>query len=82
MSKIFRCVCPEQVTLQFGSNIVDAKTKLEMFDIHGKRLNKQLIAVGKGNNNFTLNISQYTSGVYFIKVTTKGYIKNVKLIIE
>ena len=73
----------EDVTLKLNSKFTDKNAKLEMYSLQGKRLVVQALNVKEGNNSFKLKIgTNVTNGVYFVKVTTAGYIKTVKLIIE
>ena len=71
------------VTLKLNSNIADNNAKLEMYSLRGKRLSRQAINVQSGENSFNLKVgSNLVSGIYFVKISTKAYVKTVKLIVE
>ena len=72
-----------KVTLKLNSNIADNNAKLEMYSLIGKRLSIQTLNVVEGNNSFNLKIGNgLTSGIYLVRVSTKAYVKTIKLIVE
>jgi len=42
---------------------------LKFFDLTGREMKKQFIEALPGLNNFTVNIENFTSGIYFLKLT-------------
>ncbi len=72
-----------EVTLKLNSRLIDKNAKLEMYSLQGKLLSKQTLNVVEGTNSFKLQIGQNLSnGIYLVKVSTAGYVKTVKLIVE
>ncbi len=73
----------DKVTLQLNSNFTDKNAKLEMYSLQGKRLSVQTINVVEGTNSFNLKIGEgLVSGIYLVKVSTKGYVKTIKLVVN
>ncbi len=73
----------DKVILQLNSNFTDKNAKLEMYSLQGKRLSVQTLNVVEGTNSFNLKIGEgLVSGIYLVKVSTKGYVKTIKLIVD
>ncbi|SFE52401.1 Por secretion system C-terminal sorting domain-containing protein [Chitinophaga sp. CF118] len=73
----------QQVAIQFGFK--DAgKFQVELYDMQGKSI--KMIGSGQtaGNTNhsFNLNVSQYVSGTYMIRITTGKLIRTERLVIS
>lgn len=71
------------VTLSLNSNLIDQNAKLELYSLQGKRLSLQTLNVVQGSNTFNLKLSKALhSGIYLVRVTTAGYIKTIKLVVN
>ncbi len=71
------------VTLTFKANYDDKNSNLEIYNLQGKKLYANNISVINGKNELDIKLpSNLSSGIYLVKVSTLGFIKSVKLVIE
>jgi len=71
------------VTLSLNSNLLDGNAKLELYSLQGKRVSLQTLNIAHGNNSFDLKLSkELANGIYLVRITTKGYVKTVKLVVD
>lgn len=71
----------KMLTIQFSENlfIKEKKLILIIYDINGKVINKKII--NAFNNIYSLNLSKYSSGIYFIKISGSDYNYSEKIIL-
>lgn len=66
-----------EITFQFSSNLTEADSTVELFDITGRLISSQIL-----NDTLTVNVSTLADGVYVAKVTNNGKVWNKKFIKE
>jgi hypothetical protein len=70
-----------QVTLRYEAQTNDEHAAIELVDMYGKLVNRQLVGVVTGTNEFVIELSQYANATYFVHIrTTQGTIKPVKIV--
>ena len=73
----------DNVKLNVLVGFSDSNAFLELYTMQGKRLSHQPLKVTSGSNEFSLKVSdKLSSGVYLVKLTTKGFVKTIRLVIE
>ncbi len=55
---------------------------LSLYDIQGKRLEQIQSPISSGSNRIEINLSDYFSGIYFIRIETKNNTYSKKFILE
>jgi hypothetical protein len=65
------------LNIDLGNNIIESST-IQIIDLLGKEINRMSVSKSK----FTLNLSQYSQGVYFLKFTNQLGSKVYKIIKE
>ncbi|MEO8147434.1 MAG: T9SS type A sorting domain-containing protein, partial [Bacteroidia bacterium] len=68
-------------TISF-EGFAEGNGQLAVYDLIGKQVIKQDIAVTTGNNNYKLDLSAYSKGAYMVRVTYNGVVRNCKLIVQ
>lgn len=72
----------QQATL-FVSSVETGSYLLEIFDLQGRLIQRENGMAVRGNNEITLDLSAYTSGMYWLRFTHQnGNFSTQKLIIE
>lgn len=71
----------EMLHINLFSNEQQAVT-IELMDMQGKLIESRNEQVYKGQNSFNLDMQERTSGIYFIRMSTKSGIYNNKIIKE
>ncbi|MEO8151168.1 MAG: T9SS type A sorting domain-containing protein, partial [Bacteroidia bacterium] len=68
-------------TISFDG-FAEGSGQLAIYDLIGKQVIKQDIAVTTGNNNRKLDLSTLDKGAYMVRVTYNGLTRNCKLIVK
>ena len=64
------------------SSLKSAKATVKIFNVIGKEVAHFDNNLSIGNNTFSINISNYNAGVYFVSATVDGNTTTQKLIIK
>ena len=67
------------VTVSSEMNWADGTT-ITLHNMHGAILNSQPVQFGNGNSNYKIDLSEYSSGLYFINVSSQGEQKTFKIL--
>jgi hypothetical protein len=67
------------VTVSSEMNWADGTT-ITLYNMHGAILNSQPVEFGNSNTNYKIDLSEYSSGLYFINVSSKGEHKTFKIL--
>jgi len=73
----------EKLSININANFSDEEAQIELYSLHGKKLLVQPLSIVNGENAINLKIpNQLSEGVYLVRLTTKSYIKTIRLVIE
>ncbi len=62
--------------VDFGTEV--SNTQMELFDVKGQLIFTQTAI----NRNEKIDLSNQNKGIYFLKITSKGQIKNMKIVVQ
>ncbi|MBS3914661.1 MAG: T9SS type A sorting domain-containing protein [Bacteroidetes bacterium] len=79
--KVYPNPAKENIQVSFDAK-TNGKVAMEIFDIHGKKMGASQHESVKGNNVYTINISDLASGYYFAKLTQSGTSGTVKFLVQ
>ena len=69
------------INISINSNI-NKSAFIELYDITGSLVYNNKLLIKKGINSYKINVSEYSSGVYFIRINDNNQTINTKLIIR
>ncbi|MDQ3049530.1 MAG: M12 family metallo-peptidase [Bacteroidota bacterium] len=70
-----------QFNVEF-QNESDERCTMTILDIYGKMVSEGTIDVVKGNNSIELDLSNYSNGIYLLRISTAGSTKFEKIVLE
>lgn len=56
--------------------------ELEIYNVVGKQINKKTINISSGLNNISVNVKNFSEGIYFIKLHFNTTIKTFKIVVK
>lgn len=87
VEEFYADIFPNPVTNNSTLSVVitmAAEINVEIYDAIGKRVKSvaENVVVEEGENLFDINTSDFTNGIYFVKINSAGYSRTIKMIVQ
>jgi hypothetical protein len=74
--------CRDQVNISISSSAPKDEVTIALLDVSGRIARQKKVNLEAGENNFALDVKDFSTGIYFLNVSGNEFNLNKKVIVE